>query len=62
MNLPSVTAASQEQGQEMRLKSALCEAAAYRRCAFLAYCGFESVGLSGAAGAGAGAGCVAAIG
>ena len=58
MNLPSVTAASQEQGQEMRLKSALCEAEACQHRAFSAYFGFDSVGLSDAAGAGG----VAAIG
>ena len=47
-----MTAASQEQGQEMRLKSAFCEAEACQRRAFSAYFGFDSVGLSGAAGAG----------
>ena len=60
-----MTAASQEQGQEMRLKSAFCEAEACQRRVFSAYFGFESVGLSDAAGvvgAAAGAGCVAAIG
>jgi len=61
VNLPAVTAASQEQGQEMRLKSALCEAEACQRRVFSAYFGFESVGLAGAAGA-AGAGGVAGTG
>ena len=56
-----MTSASQEQGQEMRLKSALCALNLCQRSVFSAYFGCDSVGWSGAGGAGGAAG-VAALG